>query len=288
MKTGQAYYDEYRLRSKEGEYRWFKSVGRPVRNDNGEITRWVGTCTDIHDRKLSEEQLEKAVASRTAELAEARDRAELATQAKSSFLAAMSHEIRTPMNGVICMTNLMLDTELTSQQRCYMDTIRSSGEALLTVINDVLDLSKIEAGRLSLENAPFDLSTLLEESFEVIQVQAAAKDLKLSCRVDEAVPLDLVGDAVRLRQVILNLLSNAVKFTAEGSVSLSVTQEAKQNQLAVLRFAVRDTGIGLTQNQQKCLFDAFQQAELSTARRFGGTGLGLAISKRLVEKMGAP
>jgi len=286
LNTGEPYNDEYRLRSKDGDYRWFKSVGRPVRNDLGQIIRWVGTATDIHDQKVSEELLEAAVASRTAELAEARDRAEVATQAKSSFLAAMSHEIRTPMNGVIGMSNLMLDTELTSQQRCYMDTIRSSGESLLTVINDILDLSKIEAGRLNLEQAPFDLSTLVEEAIEVIRLQAAAKDLKLSCKLDETVPLDLMGDALRLRQVILNLLSNAVKFTAEGSVSLSITQEAKQNQVTVLRFAVRDTGIGLTQSQQKCLFDAFQQADLSTARRFGGTGLGLAISKHLVEKMG--
>jgi len=286
LNTGGPFLCEYRVRSKEGDYRWFKAMGNPVRDASGEIVRWVGTLSDIHDQKQSEEILEAAVASRTIELAEARDRAERATRAKSGFLAAMSHEIRTPMNGVIGMANLMLGTQLTSEQRCYMDTIRSSGDALLSVINDILDLSKIEAGRLTLEKAQFDLSTLVEEAFEVIGTQAAEKNLKLICKVDDSVPLDLMGDSGRLRQVVLNLLSNAVKFTAEGSVSLSVSQEAKQDQFTVLRFAVRDTGIGLTKSQQEGLFEAFQQAELSTARRFGGTGLGLAISKSLVEKMG--
>jgi CheY-like chemotaxis protein len=167
-----------------------------------------------------------------------------------------------------------------------MDTIRSSGEALLRVINDILDFSKIEAGRLDLERAPFDLSTVLEESIELVTAQAAAKNLLISTKIDPAVPLDFIGDAARLRQVILNLLSNAVKFTAEGSVSLSVTREASQDQITILRFAIKDTGIGLTPSQQAGLFQAFQQADSSTARRFGGTGLGLAISKRLVEMMG--
>jgi PAS domain S-box-containing protein len=277
---------EFRLRSRSGDYRWFKSLGGPLRDGNGQVTRWIGTCTDIDDQKRNEEALESAVARRTLELAEARDRAESATRAKTQFLAAMSHEIRTPMNGVIGMANIMLDTNLTSQQRCYMDTIRSSGEALLTVINDVLDLSKIEAGRLELERTPFDLSTLIEEALELVAPQAAAKSLKLLCQVDDSIPFDLVGDPVRLRQIVLNLLSNAVKFTAEGSVSLIVSREANQNQLTMLRFAIRDTGIGLTQKQQEGLFQAFQQADLSTNRRFGGTGLGLSISKRLVEMMG--
>jgi PAS domain S-box-containing protein len=277
---------EFRIRSAGGEYRWFRNLGRPMRDANGQITRWIGTCTDIEDQKRSEGALEDAVARRTTELAEARNRAEKATLAKSQFLAAMSHEIRTPMNGVIGMANLMFDTELTSQQRCFMDAIRSSGEALLTVINDILDLSKIEAGRLALEQTQFDLSTLLDEAVEIVAAQAAAKGLTLSCKVDESVPFDFVGDPVRLRQIILNLLSNAVKFTADGSVSIHVTREATQNQLAILRFAIKDTGIGLTQVQQEGLFQAFQQADISTSRRFGGTGLGLAISKRLVEMMG--
>ncbi len=277
---------EFRLRSKSGQYRWFKTVGKPIRNAEGRVTRIIGATTDIDNQKRSEEALELAVARRTVELAEARDRAESATRAKSQFLAAMSHEIRTPMNGVIGMANIMLGTDLTSEQRCYMDTIRSSGEALLTVINDILDLSKIEAGRLDLERTPFDLSSLVDEALEVVLSQATSKNLLLHCDIDDSVPLDLVGDPARLRQVVLNLLNNAVKFTAEGSITLSISREANQEQMTVLRFAVRDTGIGLTQKQQDSLFQAFQQADLSTSRRFGGTGLGLAISKRLVEMMG--
>jgi PAS domain S-box-containing protein len=284
--AGSRFEVKFRLLSKDSDYRWLKVAGMPVSNDDGTIVRWVGNATDIEDQKRNEQLLESAVTRRTMELAESRDRAEAATRAKSNFLAAMSHEIRTPMNGVIGMANLMFDTELTSQQRCYMDTIRSSGEALLRVINDILDFSKIEAGRLDLERAPFDLSTVLEESIELVTAQAAAKNLLISTKIDPAVPLDFIGDAARLRQVILNLLSNAVKFTAEGSVSLSVTREASQDQITILRFAIKDTGIGLTPSQQAGLFQAFQQADSSTARRFGGTGLGLAISKRLVEMMG--
>jgi PAS domain S-box-containing protein len=287
LQSGSPFEVESRIRSAAGDYRWFKTVSRPVLNEDGEITRWIGTATDIDDQKRSEEALEAAVARRTLELAEARDRAEAATRAKTQFLAAMSHEIRTPMNGVIGMANIMLDTEMTSQQRCYMDTIRSSGEALLTVINDILDLSKIEAGRLELERTQFDLSTLLEEAIEVVATQATAKNLQMHSLADDKVPFDLVGDPTRLRQIVLNLLGNAVKFTPEGSVSISVTREANQNQMIVLRFAIRDTGVGLTAKQQENLFQAFQQADLSTARRFGGTGLGLAISKRLVEMMGS-
>ena len=286
LEAGSFYDDEYRLLGKDGAYRWFKSLARPVRNPEGNIVRWIGTCTDIEDQKRASELLEAAVATRTLELAAARDLAESAVRAKSSFLAAMSHEIRTPMNGVIGMTSLMLDTELTSEQRCYLDTIRSSGEALLTLINDILDLSKIEAGRLSLETTGFDLFTLIEESIELVTPQAVAKGLRLISNVDPSLPLDLMGDPVRLRQVVLNLLSNAIKFTASGSVTLSVSREARRGDVAVLRFAVQDTGIGLTPHQQEGLFQAFQQAELSTARRFGGTGLGLAISKSLVELMG--
>jgi PAS domain S-box-containing protein len=286
LASDSAYDAEFRLRSKDNDYRWFRAIGMPVRNASGEITRWLGTCSDIEDQKRSEEILEAAVTRRTMELAEARDRAEAATRAKSQFLAAMSHEIRTPMNGVIGMANHMLDTELTSQQRCYIETIRSSGDALLTVINDILDLSKIEAGRLDLERTQFDLSTLIEEAMELVGAQAASKNLRLLCKMEDSIPLDLIGDPARLRQIMINLLSNAVKFTAEGSVTLAVTREANQNKLTMLRFAVRDTGIGLTPRQQSGLFEAFRQGDLSTARRFGGTGLGLAISKRLVEMMG--
>ncbi len=278
---------EYRIRAKDGTYRWFMARATPLRDrDGGPVKQWLGTSTDIEDQKRSKELLESAVAERTFALAEARDRAECAAQAKSAFLAAMSHEIRTPMNGVIGMTTLMLDTPLTSDQRCYLDTIRSSGQALLTIINDVLDFSKIEAGKMELENLEFDLQTVIEESMELVAASAASKNLRTSMEVDDNVPFSVFGDAGRLRQILLNLLSNAVKFTEQGAISLAVSLSATQGQVMTLRFAVRDTGIGLTQEQQAGLFQAFTQADRSTTRRFGGTGLGLSIARRLVELMG--
>ncbi len=278
---------EYRLRAKDGSYRWFKARGVPVRPlQDGPITHWLGTCTDIEDQKRSLERLEAAVAERTLELAEARDRAESAARAKSSFLAAMSHEIRTPMNGVIGMTSLLMDTPLNSDQQVYLDGIRSSGEALLTIINDILDFSKMEAGKMELENIDFDLQTVVEESIELIATAAKAKGLRMSLDVGDQVPLNTLGDPGRLRQILLNLLSNAVKFTESGSVSLTVSRESMQGQVMTIRFAVRDTGIGLTPEQQAGLFQAFTQADRSTTRRFGGTGLGLSIAKHLVELMG--
>jgi PAS domain S-box-containing protein len=282
------HYDvEYRIRAKDGTYRWFKARGVGVRlTAEGPVTHWLGTSTDIEEQKRSVELLEAAVAERTLALAEACDRAEAAARAKSSFLAAMSHEIRTPMNGVIGMTGLMMETSLDSDQQVYVDGIRSSGEALLTIINDILDFSKMEAGKMELEPIDFDLQTVVEESVELIATSAKAKGLNISLNVGEQVPLSATGDPGRLRQILLNLLSNAVKFTERGSVSLSVSRESIQGELMTLRFAVRDTGIGLTPEQQAGLFQAFSQADRSTTRRFGGTGLGLSIAKRLVEMMG--
>ena len=278
---------EYRIRARDGTYRWFMARGTPVRTcEEGPVTHWLGTSTDIEDQKRSKEHLESAVAERTLALAEARDRAECAARAKSSFLAAMSHEIRTPMNGVIGMTNIMADTVLTPEQRCYLDTIRSSGEALLTIINDVLDFSKIEAGKMELENIEFDLQTVIEESIEIMTASAVEKGLHLSLKVGDDVPFGAIGDSGRFRQILLNLLSNAVKFTENGSVSVSVSREAMQERVMMLRIAIRDTGIGMTEEQQAGLFQAFTQADRSTTRRFGGTGLGLSISKRLIELMG--
>ncbi len=278
---------EYRIRGKNGTYRWFVARGRPIRSaDDGPITHWLGTSTDIEDQKRSEERLESAVRERTLDLAEARDRAECAAQAKSEFLAAMSHEIRTPMNAVIGMTSVLLSMPLTSEQRGYLDTIRSSGQALLAILNDILDFSKIEAGKMELETVEFDLQTILEESTELVQAAAMAKHLCISLEVDNTLPLSIVGDPGRLRQILLNLLSNAVKFTERGSILLSVWRAALQDQVLTLRFSVRDTGIGMSIEQQAGIFQAFTQADRSTTRRFGGTGLGLSIVKRLVELMG--
>ncbi len=236
------------------------------------------------------DNLEAVVAKRTAELAEAKEAAEAANAAKTIFLSSMTHELRTPMNGVLGMASLLQDTSLDLEQRDLVNTIRTSGDTLLTLINDILDFSKIEANKLELEQVPFSLAQCIEEALDLVTPKAAEKGLTLAYFIDDAAPTRLQQDVTRVRQILTNLLSNAVKFTEKGHIVVRVglaelaTADTAVPQL--VRFSVRDTGIGISPDQLNRLFGLFSQAEASTARRYGGTGLGLAISKRLAEMMG--
>ncbi|MDE2375933.1 ATP-binding protein [Bradyrhizobium sp.] len=252
--------------------RWIAWREGLVRLDAGHPAELQSVGRDVTDRTETERAL-----------SEARDQADAANRAKSRFLAMASHEIRTPLNGIMGMSGLLLDTALTPEQATYARAVKTSGEALMALIEELLDYSKIEAGKLDLEQRSFALSTLIEEITELLAPRAQAKNLEIASYVDERLPLEVVGDAARLRQVLLNLAGNAIKFTAQGGVALIVEPGMRPNEIS---FLVRDTGIGIAPEAQSRIFREFEQADERVARTYGGTGLGLAISERIVKRMG--
>ena len=269
---------ECRLMHKTGKYRWFQARGLLTTNPDTGIKRMTGSITDVSDRKNAEIKLKTA-----------KEEAESATKMKSEFLATMSHEIRTPMNGIIGITELLLDTKLTKQQQHYLNNLLTSAENLLDILNDILDFSKIEAGQMELEKLPFNLKKAVQEVADLLSPKAKQKGLNLWVNFEKDVPEHLIGDAMRIRQILHNLVGNAIKFTQNGGVTITVSNQPQykiSEGKAMILISVKDTGIGLTKEQMKIIFNKFVQADSSTTRKFGGTGLGLAICQKLVTLLG--
>jgi PAS domain S-box-containing protein len=268
---------EFRMITRDGRTIWCREESDSLPADDDHAGLLLGVILDITERKQA-----------MIAMAEAKMTAEEASRAKSDFLATMSHEIRTPMNGVIGMTSVLLETKLSPEQLDYVETIRSSGESLLTIINSIQDFSKIEAGRMEIERAPFDVEHVVEATVELFGQSAAGKSVEVVYCVEPGLPPEILGDATRLRQILCNLIGNAVKFTSSGEIELQVMIDTPPGPdgVGALLFSVRDTGIGIPADRMSRLFEVFSQVDSSTTRRFGGTGLGLAISKRLCEMMG--
>ncbi len=267
LREGRSFEIEHRLRRADGTFRWFQSRSRPVRDASGAVTMWLGTSTDV------------------SELRQAREAAESANRAKDEFLANVSHEIRTPMNAILGMTELTLDSELGDEQRDWLRTVKSAGDNLLGIIDSLLDFASVAANKLELDRAELSLRTELADMLRALAVRAHRKGLELVCDVADDVPDLVIGDAGRLRQILINLVGNAIKFTDEGEVVVTVESGASAGDEVALRFTVRDTGIGIPPDKHRLIFEPFAQEDTSTTRRYGGTGLGLTIASRLAAVM---
>lgn len=314
LSSGEPFEVEHRLLAADGSYRWHQSRAVPRRDALGKILEWIGTEAYIDDQKRVEERLKEAhddlgirILERTSELAyanellqaevaerrhaemearKAREIAESANRSKTEFLANISHEIRTPMNGIIGMTELTLDTQLDAQQREYLQLVAQSADSLLALINDMLDFAKIEAGKMELDNVEFDLREALKDALNALFARAEQRGIKLRLDVRTDVPRKVVGDSLRIRQVVLNLLGNAIKFTENGEVKIKVKAVSSHAGHVNLLIEVSDTGIGIPEDKQQLIFEAFAQVDGSMTRRYGGSGLGLAIVSSLVKQMG--
>jgi len=274
-KDGRTGVYEVKLKKKNGDWLWIIISGAPLYDVNKNVIGTIGAHLDITERKLMEEELLKA-----------KDLAEEVAKTKTHFLANMSHEVRTPMNGIIGLTKLLLNTELTKKQKEYLNAIDISSNTLLTVVNDILDISKIEAGKMRFEQKEFKLVNLISSVVDVFEAKAAEKQIELVSLIDKDIPENIIGDSIRLNQILYNLMNNAIKFTPKGKVTVKIDQVAKANNIITLNIAIIDTGIGIQKENLQKIFDVFTQEKDDTTRKYGGTGLGLTIVKKIVELQG--